>query len=72
MNWRPISEPITLPPDGTPLYWIEDGDRYRIIQPPPDMPWPAEECFCAKFTGSNNIQHSSIRTAWWRSTYDAR
>lgn len=42
MTWRPITEPIIVPRDGTPIFWIEDGDRYRIIPP------PKQECSRAK------------------------
>lgn len=50
-GWIPITEPIILPPEGGEVFWIEDGDWYKIIPKPHDFPWPEQECFYAFCSG---------------------
>jgi hypothetical protein len=48
-DWKHISESITLPPEGGEVYWVEEGDFYKIIPKPVDAPWPETECFYASY-----------------------
>jgi hypothetical protein len=48
-GWKPIAEPIELPADGGEVYWIEDGDRYKIIPKSSDAPWTETPCFYASY-----------------------